>query len=236
MNNSESPRTHYRITELASSDKPRERLTTLGAEVISNAELIAILLRSGIEGKNAVQMAQEILVHHGGLEGLHKTSYEELCNMRGVGPAKAAQIKAAIELGRRLSLGRSADQPAINSPEDAATMVLYEMGALESEHLRVLLLDTRNKLIKIVEIYRGSLNSSFIRIGEIFRYAIRTNAASLIVVHNHPSGDPTPSPEDVAVTREIVAAGKLLDIEVLDHLIIGKNNFVSLKSKSLGFD
>jgi DNA repair protein RadC len=236
MNNSESPQSHYRITELASSDRPRERLAALGAEVISNAELIAILLRSGIEGKNAVQMAQEILLHYGGLEGLHKTSYEELCNQRGVGPAKAAQIKAAIELGRRLSLGRSADQPAISSPEDAAALVLYEMGALESEHLRVILLDTRNKLIKIVEIYRGSLNSSFIRIGEIFRDAIRTNAASLIVVHNHPSGDPTPSPEDVAVTREIVAAGKLLDLEVLDHIIIGNNNFLSLKSKSLGFD
>ena len=167
---------------------PRKRSGSsfsLGAEVISNAELIAILLRSGIEGKNAVQMAQEILLHYGGLEGLHKTSYEELCNLRGIGPAKAAQLKAAIELGRRLSLGTSEEQPAINSPEDAAALVLYEMGALESEHLRVLLLNTRNKLIKIEEIYRGSLNSSFIRIGEIFRGAIRTNAASLIVVHNH---------------------------------------------------
>jgi DNA repair protein RadC len=226
----------YRITELASSDRPRERLAALGAEVISNAELIAILLRSGIEGKNAVQMAQEILLHHGGLEGLHKVSYEELCNQRGIGPAKAAQLKAAIELGRRLSLGNSSEQPAINSPDDAAALVLYEMGALESEHLRVMILDTRNKLIKISEVYRGSLNSSFIRIGEIFRDAIRTNAASIIVVHNHPSGDPSPSPEDVAVTREIVDAGKLLDLEVLDHIIIGKNRFVSLKSKSLGFD
>jgi DNA repair protein RadC len=227
---------HYRITELANSDRPRERLAALGPEVISNAELIAILLRSGIAGKNAVQMAQEILLQHGGLEGLHKISYEELCNMRGIGPAKAAQLKAAIELGRRLSLGNASDQPVINSPEDAAALVLYEMGALESEHLRVMILDTRNKLIKISEVYRGSLNSSFIRIGEIFRDAIRTNAASIIVVHNHPSGDPTPSPEDVAVTREIVDAGKLLDLEVLDHIIIGKNRFVSLKSKSLGFD
>jgi DNA repair protein RadC len=163
-------------------------------------------------------------------------SYEELCNQRGIGPAKAAQLKAAIELGRRLSLGNASEQPAINSPDDAAALVLYEMGALESEHLRVMILDTRNKLMKISEVYRGSLNSSFIRIGEIFRDAIRTNAASIIVVHNHPSGDPSPSPEDVAVTREIVDAGKLLDLEVLDHIIIGKNRFVSLKSKSLGFD
>lgn len=227
--------THYRITELANSDRPRERLAALGAEVISNAELIAILIRSGIEGMNALQMAQDILMQHGGLTGLHKLTYEELCNQRGMGPAKAAQIKAAIELGRRLSLENSQDQPSINSPEDAAALVMYEMGALESEHLRVMLLDTRNRLLKILEVYRGSLNSSFIRIGELFRDAIRANAASIIVVHNHPSGDPTPSPEDVAVTKELVEAGRLLDLEVLDHLIIGKNKFVSLKSKSLGF-
>lgn len=235
MGSREDNTTHYRITELASSERPRERLAVLGAEVISNAELIAILLRSGIEGKNALQMAQEVLMQHGGLTGLHRLTYEELCNQRGIGPAKAAQIKAAIELGRRLSLEGSQDQPSINSPEDAASLVLYEMGALENEHLRVMLLDTRNRLIKIVEVYRGSLNSSFIRIGELFRAAIRANAAAIIVVHNHPSGDPTPSPEDVAVTKEIVNAGKVLDLEVLDHLIIGKNKFVSLKSKSLGF-
>lgn len=236
MGDVEKARSHYRITELASVDRPRERLAALGAEVISNAELLAILLRSGIEGKNAVQLAQEILIHHGGLPGLHKVSYEELGNQRGIGPAKAAQLKAAIELGRRLSLGAASEEPAINSPEDAAGLVSYEMGALETEHLRVMVLDTRNKLIKISEVYRGSLNSSVIRVGEIFRDAIRVNAASIIVVHNHPSGDPTPSPEDVAVTRQIVAAGKLLDLEVLDHIIIGKSRFVSLKSKSLGFD
>ena len=236
MRNSDGVNQHYRITEMASFDRPRECLAALGAEVVSNAELIAILLRSGVEGKNAVQMAQEILIKHGGLAGLHKLSYEELCNQRGIGPAKAAQLKAAIELGRRLSLGSTSEQPAVTSPEDAAALVLYEMGALESEHLRVMILDTRNKLIKTSEVYRGSLNSSFIRIGEIFRDAIRSNAASIIVLHNHPSGDPTPSPEDVAVTKEIVEAGKLLDLEVLDHIIIGKNRFVSLKSKSLGFD
>jgi DNA repair protein RadC len=236
VDKSESVSSHYRIAELASSDRPRERLATLGAGVISNAELIAILLRSGIKGKNVLQMAQDLLVQYGGLDGLHKVQYDELCNHRGIGPAKAAQLKAAIELGRRLSQGSLTDKPSINSPEEASALVQYEMGALENEHLRVMLLDTRNKLIKIVEIYRGSLNSSFIRIGEIFRDAIRSNAASIIVLHNHPSGDPTPSPEDVAVTKEIVAAGKLLDLEVLDHLIIGKNSFVSLKSKSLGFE
>jgi len=225
----------YRITDLASSDRPRERLSTLGAEAISNAELIAILLRSGVEGINVLQLAQKLLLELGGLDGLHRTPYEELCQQHGIGPAKAAQIKAAIELGRRLSKATFEEKPIIQSPEDAANILLYEMGALEKEHLRAVLLDTRNRLMKIADVYRGSLNASLIRIGEIFRDAVRINAASIIVVHNHPSGDPTPSPEDVVVTRAIVEAGKLLDIEVLDHIIIGKGRFISLKAKGLGF-
>jgi DNA repair protein RadC len=229
----EEPR--YRIADLATSDRPRERLANLGAEALSNAELIAILIRSGVEGMNVVQMSQKILVDLGGLVGLHRTPYEELTQVHGVGPAKAAQLKAAIELGRRLSVADLGDRPAIHSPEDAAALVGYEMGALEQEHLRVILLDTRNCVLKVVEIYKGSLNSSAIRIGEIFRDAIRINAASLILIHNHPSGDPTPSPEDVSVTRAIIQAGELMDIEVLDHLVIGKNSFVSMKAKGLGF-
>ncbi len=225
----------YRITDLASSDRPRERLSTLGAEAISNAELIAILLRSGVEGINVLQLAQKLLLELGGLDGLHRTPYEELCQQHGIGPAKAAQIKAAIELGRRLSKATFEEKPIIQSPDDAANILLYEMGALEKEHLRAVLLDTRNRLMKIADVYRGSLNASLIRIGEIFRDAVRINAASIIVVHNHPSGDPTPSPEDVVVTRAIVEAGKLLDIEVLDHIIIGKGRFISLKAKGLGF-
>jgi DNA repair protein RadC len=225
----------YRIADLAESERPRERLASFGAEAISNAELIAILLRSGVEGSNALQLAQKILLNLGGLSGLHRAAYEELCEEHGIGPAKAAQIKAAIELGRRLSIASIEDKPTIHSPEDAAALVQYEMGAFEREHLRVMILDTRNRVVKIVEVYRGSLNASLIRIGEVFRDAVRMNAASIIIIHNHPSGDPTPSPEDASVTHAIVEAGKLLDIEVLDHLIIGKNSFVSLKAKGLGF-
>lgn len=226
---------HYRITDLRSSDRPRERLAKLGAEVLSNAELIAILLRTGAKGSNAIQVAQEVLIQCGGLSGLHRTPFDQLCRQHGIAEAKASQIKAAIELGRRLSTASFEDSPTVNSPEDAASYVLYEMGALENEHLRVMLLDTRNRVIRIAEVYRGSLNASFIRIGEIFRDAIRSNAASIIILHNHPSGDPSPSPEDVAVTKEIIRAGELMDIQVLDHLIIGKNKFISLKSKGLGF-
>ena len=228
--------TGYRITDLATSERPRERLAALGAGALSSAELIAILLRTGIEGLNAVRLAQELLMDLGGLAGLHRVPYEELRSRRGIGPAKAAQLKAAVELGRRLGAAVPEDRPTIQSPGDAAALLLYEMGALEQEHLRVLLLDTRNRLIRTIEVYRGSLNTSLIRVGEVFRDAVRSNAASVIIVHNHPSGDPTPSPEDVSVTRALVEAGSLLDIEVLDHLVIGKNCFVSLKSKGLGFN
>ncbi len=225
----------YRITDLAVSERPRERLARLGPSALSNAELLAILLRSGMVGMNAVQLAQQILVKTGGLSGLHRTPYAELCQRRGVGPAKAAQLKAAIEVGRRMAVATPEERPAIQSPEDAAGLLLYEMAALEQEHLRVLLLDTRNLLERTVEVYRGSLNTSLIRIGGVFRDAVRYHAAAIIVAHNHPSGDPTPSPEDVNVTKAIVEAGRLLDIEVLDHLVIGRGRYVSLKSQGLGF-
>ncbi len=226
----------YRIRDLEVTDRPRERLAQRGAEVLSNAELIAILLRSGIEGVSALDLARRLLQEGGGLGGLHRRSFDELLAMPGIGPAKAAQIKAAIELGRRLSTLTGGERPAIRSPEEAASLLLYEMGALEQEHFRVLLLDTRNRLMRVAEVYRGSLNSSLIRVGEIFREAIRSNAAAIIIAHNHPSGDPAPSPEDISVTRAIVKAGKLLDIEVLDHLVIGRGRFVSLKSRGLGFE
>lgn len=226
---------NYRITDLEEDERPRERLARLGPQSLTNAELLAILLRVGVPGENAVQVGQRLLQVFSGLRGLHRAAYEEVCNQHGIGQAKAAQIKAAIELGRRLALEAPDEQPAIHSPEDAAALVLYEMSALEQEELRVILLDTRNRLIHMETIYRGSLNSSQVRVGELFRGAIRRTAASILVIHNHPSGDPTPSPDDVAVTRAIVQAGKLLDIDVLDHLVIGRGRFVSLKERGLGF-
>jgi|Deesub1362A_J573_1020465.scaffolds.fasta_scaffold01885_10 DNA repair protein RadC len=236
MGERKAPQGGYRIRDLDSSERPRERLAQQGPGALSNAELVAILLRSGIEGHSALDLARELLQRGGGLAGLHAKSFDELLAMPGIGPAKAAQLKAAIELGRRLSTLSGDEKPSIRSPEEAANLLLYEMGALEQEHFRVLLLDTRNRLIRGAEVYRGSLNSSLIRVGEIFREAIRSNAAAIIIAHNHPSGDPTPSPEDVSVTRAIVKAGKLLDIEVLDHLVIGRGRFVSLKSRGLGFE
>lgn len=228
--------TVHRIKDMQSDDRPRERLERQGPQALSNPELLAILLGTGVPGLSAVQLAQELLDEYGGLAGLHRADYQDLVKMRGVGPAKAAQLGAAVELGRRLAVSIPDERPAIQSPEQAAELVMYEMGALKQEHLRVLLLDTRNQLIRITEVYQGSLNTSLIRIGEVFRDAVRENAASVIVAHNHPSGDPEPSPEDVAVTRAMIDAGRLLDIEVLDHLVIGTGRFVSLKSKGLGFE
>lgn len=225
----------YRITDLDQAERPRERLAKLGPQALSTAELLAILLRVGVMGENAVQVGQRLLQSMGGLAGLQRASYEEVCNQHGVGPAKAAQIKAAIELGRRLMVEAPQERPAIHSPADAAALVQYEMSALEQEELRVILLDTRNRVMDIANVYRGSLNSSQVRVGELFKTPIRRNAAALIVVHNHPSGDPAPSPDDIAITRAIVQAGKLLDVEVLDHVVIGRGRYVSLKERGLGF-
>jgi len=226
---------NYRITDLAESERPRERLARLGPGALSNAELLAIQLRVGVEGENAVQLGLRLLQHFGGITGLHQAPFSEVCAQHGVGTAKAAQIKAALELGNRMAQ-ESKERDSIHSPDDAAKLVQHEMSALEQEQLRVILLDTRNRVLGIETIYQGSLNSSQVRVGELFKAAVRRNAAALIVVHNHPSGDPTPSPDDVAITRAIVQAGKLLDVEVLDHLVIGGGRHLSLKERGLGFN
>jgi DNA repair protein RadC len=225
----------YRITDLAATDRPRERLAELGAESLNDAELLAILLRVGIQGQNAVQMGQHLLQQFNGLIGLYQATFEQVCQVKGVGMAKAAQIQAALELGRRYYKAQRGERPAIHSPKDAADQVMYEMTGFVQENLWVLLLDTRNRLIDIEHLYQGSLNSSTVRVAEVFKKAMVMNAAAIIITHNHPSGDPTPSPEDIALTRTLVETGKMLDIQVLDHVVIGGNSFVSLKEKRLGF-
>jgi DNA repair protein RadC len=225
----------YRIKDIETTERPRERLAKLGPQSLSKPELLAILLRVGVEGENAVQVGQRLLDTFGGISGLHRAPFEEVCKQHGIGIAKAAQIKAAIELGRRMNLEELGERHTIHNPEDAAILLSYEMSALEQEELWVLSLDTRNRYLDTQHVYKGSLNSSQLRVGELFRQAIRLNAASIVVAHNHPSGDPTPSPDDIAVTRAIVGAGKLLDIEVLDHLVIGQGRFISLKERGVGF-
>ncbi len=212
-------------------------MADFGPAALSDAELLAILLRVGVKGENAVQVGQRLLSSLGGLVGLHRASYDEVCQQYGLGKAKAAQIKAAIEIGNRLAKRKFVedDRPGFHSPKDVADFVQFEMGVLDQEELRVLLMDTRNRLEKMEKLYKGSLNSSTVRIGELFKEAIRRNVAAIILIHNHPSGDPSPSPEDINLTRASVQAGKILDIEVLDHIIIGRDRFVSLKERGLGF-
>jgi len=226
---------HPRIKELPSGERPRERLRGSGSASLSNSELLAIILRTGTAWENVLGLAARILARFGGLVGLARASFGELCAERGIGEAKAAQLKAALELGRRLASTQPEERVVIRSPQDVANLLMAEMGFLDQEHLRVVLLNSKNQVIAVPEVYKGSVSTSLIRASELFREAVRENCPAIIVVHNHPSGDPTPSPEDVQVTEQIVAAGKLLDIEVLDHLIVGQQSYASLKERGLGF-
>jgi DNA repair protein RadC len=223
------------IKELPLAERPRERLLYAGAAALSTTELMAIILRTGVGGQSALSVSQRLLVRFDGLTGVARASATELVAERGVGQAKVAQLKAAFELGRRLLVASPTERPQVRSPADAAQLLMAEMSLLEQEHLRLVLLDTKNYVLSIPTVYVGSLNTSLVRIGELFRYALKENCAALIVAHNHPSGDPTPSPEDVIMTGKIVEGGQLLDIEVLDHLVIGQGRFVSLKERGLGF-
>lgn len=218
------------VQDLPLKERPTQRICEVGASACATAELLAAF----IGGKEALNVAQRLLAKCESVADLRSLSDHELTTVPGIGPTTAARLKAAIELGHRLNQIKP-ERPCISSPADAANLLMHEMSALDQEHLRVILLDTRNRVLTITEVYKGSLNTAMIRVGELFKEAIRRNAAGVIVAHNHPSGDPSPSPDDVAVTRLIVEAGKLLDIEVMDHLVIGANRFVSLKERGLGF-
>ena len=231
-----SDRPEYRLTlrELPSEERPRERLRQRGAEYLSAAELLAILLRTGTTEENVLELAGRLLARWGGLVGLHRASFAELCAVKGVGEAKAAQLKAGLELGRRLLAASPEERPAVRTPQDVADLLLPEMRFLDQEHLRVVLLSTKNQVLAVPTVYKGNVRAAQVRPSEVFREAVRENAPSVIIVHNHPSGDPTPSPEDVAVTRELVQAGRLLDIEVLDHVVLGNGRYASLRERGLG--
>jgi len=224
------------IRELPAQERPRERLKKYGAASLSNAELLAIILRTGAASESVLNLSAKLLARFGGLSGLAKAGFGELCMERGLAEAKAAQLKAALELGRRLLSTQPEERVVVKSPEDVANLLQAEMSFLEQEELRLVLLNTKNQVLAISQVYKGSVNTSLIRVSELFREAVRENCPALVVVHNHPSGDPTPSPEDIKITEQIVKAGKLLDIEVLDHLIIGHQRYVSLKERGLGFD
>ena len=212
-------------------EQPAYRITQ-NANACNLTELMAAV----IGGQKQIETAQSLLAHfNNDIRRLFQAHPAELAKVRGISQATAIRIKAALNLGLRLNLPNE-ERPTVNSPADAAALVMYEMSLLEKEHLRVIVLDRRNHVLEIVEVYQGSVNSSQVRVGEIFKPAIARTASAVVVVHSHPSGDPTPSPDDVAVTRAMVQAGKLLDCEVLDHLVIGHGGkWVSLKERGLGF-
>lgn len=227
----QSPYTQPRLKTMPLREQPAYRVTQ-DATACNQTELLAAL----IGGQKQIEIAQDLLAHFGDdIRRLYQAHPQELAKVHGINQTTAVRIKAALTLGLRLSLPAD-ERIAINSPADAAALVQSEMALLEKEHLRVLVLDRRNRVLEIVEVYQGSVNSSQVRIAEVFQPAIARTASAIIVVHNHPSSDPTPSPDDVAVTRAMVQAGKLLDITVLDHLVIGGQRWVSLKERGLGFN
>ncbi len=224
------------IREIPAEERPRERLAARGAAGLTTAELIALVWGSGARGLGAVDLAEEALARHDGLAGLARAGELELVDLPGVGTAKAAQLTASFELGRRLLVDWPSGRWTIRTPRDVAERLMPLMGHLEREELRVVLLNTKNAVLKVVTVYQGNVSSSLVRVGELFRDAVRLNAAGAVLVHNHPSGDPTPSPDDLHLTAEVLAAGRLLDIELLDHLVIGHDAYVSLRDRGVAFD
>ncbi len=232
------PKLQYnvRIREIPSSERPRERLRDLGAGSLSNAELLAIILRTGSGDLNVLNLATNLLVRHGGLGGLASLSFSELVAERGLGEAKASELLALFQLAARLQKLQPEEKVYVRTPLDVYLLLGLDMAFLDQEHLRVILLNTRNQVMAVNEVYVGNVNSAVVRVAELFKEAVRQNAPSMILVHNHPSGDPTPSPDDVALTKRAAEAGRLLQIEVMDHIVIGRDGqkFMSLQQMGLG--
>jgi DNA repair protein RadC len=224
------------IRELPAIERPRERLAMRGPAGLSASELIALLWGAGSRGRSAIDLAEDALARHDGLTGLARATDVELEALPGVGAARAAQLAAAFELGRRLLSDWPAGRWTIRSARDVADRLVLQMGRLEREELRVVLLNTKNAVLRVATVYQGNVSSSLVRVGELFRDAVRLNASGVILVHNHPSGDPTPSPDDLHLTAEALAAGRLLDIDLLDHVVVGHDAWVSLRDRGVSFD
>ncbi|WP_412899347.1 RadC family protein [Bacillus sp. 1P02SD] len=219
------------IRDYPQDERPRERLVSDGADSLSNHELLAILLRTGSKEELVIQLSNRLLHHFEGLRLLKDASVEEITSIKGIGKAKAVQIMAAIELGRRIGKLQYEDRYVIRSPEDGAKYVMEDMRFLTQEHFVCLYLNTKNQVIHRQTIFIGSLNASIVHPREVYKEAFRRSAASIICIHNHPSGDPAPSREDIEVTKRLVECGRIIGIELLDHLIIGEHKYVSLKEK-----
>ncbi|MEW6033488.1 MAG: DNA repair protein RadC [Chloroflexota bacterium] len=224
----------FTVRDMPLSERPRERLSKFGAEALSAAELLAIILGRGVKGEPVTMTSQKLLSRFGSLKGVLSASLEELCALNGVGPAKAAQLKAALEVSRRLEgQGEAGSGATVKGPDDVVREVRAGLKGKKKEHFLVVLLDTRNHVIAVEHVSKGSLDSSVVHPREVFQPAIAASAASVILVHNHPSGDPQPSEEDVAMTRRLASAGELMGIGVLDHLIVCDSGHLSMKAGGL---
>ena len=220
---------NIRIKDLPDSERPRERLVLQGAEALKNSELIAILLRTGMKGISAIQMADQLLQKFSTLNNLARASLEDLQSIKGVGRDKAIALKSAFTLARRMAAELHYDSPALNTPDSVAGILREEYRSASVEHFKVILLNTRHKLIRIEHVSHGTLDTILVHPREVFKAAISAGAAAIILAHNHPSGDPTPSDADVRITRDLIRAGQLLKIEVLDHVILGRATHERLK-------
>ncbi|MRX71426.1 DNA repair protein RadC [Bacillus lacus] len=220
-----------KIREFQKDDRPRERMLNDGPASLSNQELLAILLRTGTKKESVLELANTVLKHFEGLRLLKEASVQEITSISGIGEAKAVHILAALELGRRINRLSYDERYVIRSPQDGADFVMEEMRFLTQEHFVCIYLNTKNQVLHKQTVFIGSLNASIVHPREVFKEAFRRSAASFICVHNHPSGDPSPSREDIDVTKRLAEAGKMIGIELLDHLIIGEQKFVSLKEK-----
>ena len=225
------PQTTLMIRDYAQEDRPRERLMIQGPQSLSNQELIAILLRTGTKEESVIKLSNRLLHQFEGLRLLKEASLEEIMSIKGIGEAKAVQVMSAIEIGRRISNLTFEDRYVIRSPEEGANYLMNDMRFLTQEHFVTLYLNTKNQVIHQQTIFIGSLNASIVHPREVFKEAFRRSAASIVCAHNHPSGDPAPSKEDINVTRRLVECGKMIGIDVLDHIIIGDKKYVSLKEK-----
>lgn len=218
-----------RIRELPIEERPVSRIAHRGPDALSDAELLAL-----VSGQPDLEVCAQCLREYHGWVGLLRADLRAVTASLGT-TRRAASLKAALEIGRRLMVAGYEGRFQVKSPADVAQLFMAEMMGLDQEELWVACLDTKNRLIKIAKVYRGSVNTAMIRVGEVYKEALRINAASIVVAHNHPSNDPTPSPEDILVTRQIVEAGKLLDCECLDHLVVSCSHYVSLRERGLGF-
>jgi DNA repair protein RadC len=232
-----APAYQVRVAELPESERPRERLQRLGPTALKSEELLAILLRTGTSREGVLQVSGRLLRERDGLRGLAATDLATLAEIHGVGPAKATTIAAAFELGRRATLEDGISRPQVTGPADIARLLHAEMELLPQEELRLLVLDTKHQVLAAPMLYRGTVSAAPGRVAEVFREAVRRGAAKIALAHNHPSGDPTPSRDDVAFTETVIAAGELLDIDVLDHLVLGHgpDRYVSMRERRLGF-